>query len=61
LTVKFPIVPVVCIDVGGGDLLPILTAYDIIKRIILMADPERFKRQSPVTTDSPAVKCKRLC
>jgi len=26
-----------------------------------MADPERFKRQSPVTTDSPAVKCKRHC
>jgi len=26
-----------------------------------MVDPERFKRQSPVTTgDSPAVKCKRL-
>jgi len=25
-----------------------------------MADPERFKLQSPVTTDSPAVKCKRL-
>jgi len=25
-----------------------------------MADLERFKQQSPVTTDSPAVKCKRL-
>jgi len=25
-----------------------------------MADPERFKRPSPVTTDSPVVKCKRL-
>jgi len=24
-------------------------------------DPERFKRQSPVTTASTAVKCKRLC
>jgi len=41
--------------------LPSLTALDIIKLIDLMADPERFKRQSPVTTDSPAVKCKRLC
>jgi len=26
-----------------------------------MADPERFKRQSPVTTESPTVKCNRLC
>jgi len=25
-----------------------------------MVDSERFKRQSPVTTDSPAVKYKRL-
>jgi len=26
-----------------------------------MVDAERFKRQSPVTTASTAVKCKRLC
>jgi len=26
-----------------------------------MADPERFKPQSPVTTDLPAVKWKTLC
>jgi len=25
-----------------------------------MADPERFKRQSPVTTDSPTIKCTTL-
>jgi len=39
-----------------------LTAFDQIKLMNLMADRERFKRQSPVTTrDSPAVvKCKRL-
>jgi len=49
-----------CEDVGGGHLLPFLTALDIIKLINLMVDPERFKRQSPVTTDSLAVKCKRL-
>jgi len=27
----------------------------------LIGDPQRFKQQSPVSTDSPAVKCKRLC
>jgi len=52
---------IVCQDVGGGDLCPFLTALDIITLINLMADPERFKRQSPVTTDSLAVKSKRLC
>jgi len=51
---------IVCQDVGGGDLCPFLTALDIITLINLMADPERFKRQSPVTTDSLAVKSKRL-
>jgi len=40
-------------------LQPFLTALDIIKLINLMADPESFKRQSPVTTeDSTIVKCK---
>jgi len=33
----------------------------IIKLINLMANLESFKGQSPVTTDSPAVKCKILC
>ena len=52
---------IACEDVGGGDLLSFLTALDIIKLINLMADPERFKRQSPVTTgDSPVVKRERL-
>jgi len=49
---------IACEDVGDGDLKPFLSALDIIKLINVMADPERFKRQSPVTTDSPAVKCK---
>jgi len=44
---------IVCEGAGGGDLQPFLTALDIIKLINLMADPERFKRQSPVTKDSP--------
>jgi len=34
---------IACEDAGGGDLLPFLTALDIIKHINLMADPERFE------------------
>jgi len=41
------------------EIFPFLTALDIIKLMNLMGDPERFKRQSPLTTDLPAVKCKR--
>jgi len=43
-----------------AEIYSLFSQHLIIKLINLMADPERFKPQSPVKTDSPAVKCKRL-